>query len=126
MSRVLRTDNHIAPLLLAIGLLLPGCTVQPWQTLDQSQPLELRILHTNDMHSHIAGIDNYGNACVADADCRGGRRARFRDSGTYDGKGQTQGRIGEFKVNVRIRKSRQAQYSHQGFRDVQGVLLRTV
>ena len=72
MSRVLRTDNHIAPLLLAIGLLLPGCTVQPWQTLDQSQPLELRILHTNDMHSHIAGIDNYGNACVADADCRGG------------------------------------------------------
>ncbi|MCR4665771.1 MAG: bifunctional metallophosphatase/5'-nucleotidase [Desulfovibrio sp.] len=30
------------------------------------------ILHANDTHGHVAGIDKYGNACVDDTDCRGG------------------------------------------------------
>lgn len=34
--------------------------------------LELVILHTNDTHSHIAGIDAYGNACFSPENRRGG------------------------------------------------------
>lgn len=33
---------------------------------------ELRILHTNDTHAHLAGLDERGNACFTDAACRGG------------------------------------------------------
>ncbi len=34
--------------------------------------LELSILHTNDTHSHIAGVNKYGNACFEDETCKGG------------------------------------------------------
>lgn len=33
---------------------------------------DLLILHTNDTHSHIAGIDKDGGACFDDTNCRGG------------------------------------------------------
>ena len=33
---------------------------------------DLLILHTNDTHSHVAGIDAGGNPCMDDASCRGG------------------------------------------------------
>ena len=34
--------------------------------------IELVVLHTNDTHSYVAGINAHGNACFNDANCRGG------------------------------------------------------
>lgn len=39
-------------------LLLCGCAKQP------APPLDLVLLHTNDIHSYAAGRDEYGNACL--------------------------------------------------------------
>lgn len=38
----------------------------------QEDGLELVILHTNDTHSFLAGMDGYGNACLENGDCAGG------------------------------------------------------
>lgn len=51
-------------LLLAAGVSLSGCA---WQDSTpepawEKQGLDLVILHTNDTHSHVAGIDKHGNA----------------------------------------------------------------
>lgn len=56
---------------LCLGLLLAGCAVS--QAKPQAQDgLELVILHVNDTHAHVAGIDKRGNAAFAEADSRGG------------------------------------------------------
>lgn len=34
--------------------------------------LELEIVHTNDTHSYVAGLDRYGNPCRDDQSCKGG------------------------------------------------------
>ena len=47
-------------------LLLCGCAKQP------APPLDLVLLHTNDIHSYAAGRDEYGNACLQSGDCTGG------------------------------------------------------
>ena len=58
-------------LALAMVLLLPAC--QSGRVIvGEEKGLELVVLHTNDTHSHIAGVDKYGNACFDDADCTGG------------------------------------------------------
>lgn len=51
-------------LLLAAGLSLSGCAWEggPLGFLKEKKGLELVVLHTNDTHSHVAGIDKYGNA----------------------------------------------------------------
>lgn len=60
----------VLALLLAM-VLLPAC--QSGRVIvGEEKGLELVVLHTNDTHSHIAGVDKYGNACFADADCTGG------------------------------------------------------
>lgn len=59
--------------ILGFLLLLPAC--QPGQVpvgQEKAAGLELVILHTNDIHSHIAGVDKYGNACFAEEGCTGG------------------------------------------------------
>ena len=51
-------------LLLASGLTLSGCAWLngPTPAPQEEAGLELVLLHTNDTHSHVAGIDKYGNA----------------------------------------------------------------
>lgn len=56
---------------LSIGLLLSGCSRHHVQEPAQ-EGLELVILHVNDTHAHVAGIDKYGNAAFSEADSRGG------------------------------------------------------
>lgn len=69
-------SHHVATvcsalLFLALTLAQGGCS--PVRHASPAEGgLALTILHTNDTHSHIAGISKYGNACFDDADCRGG------------------------------------------------------
>ena len=69
-------SHHVATvcsalLFLALSLAQGGCS--PARHASPAEgALSLTILHTNDTHSHIAGINKYGNACFDDADCRGG------------------------------------------------------
>lgn len=69
-------SHHVATvctalLFLALSLVQGGCS--PARHASPAEgALSLTILHTNDTHSHIAGINKYGNACFDDADCRGG------------------------------------------------------
>ena len=57
--------------LLVLTLAQGGCS--PAQRPSSAEGgLALTILHTNDTHSHIAGINSYGNACFDDEKCRGG------------------------------------------------------
>ena len=69
-------SHHVATvcsalLFLALSLAQGGCS--PARHASPAEgALSLTILHTNDIHSHIAGINKYGNACFDDADCRGG------------------------------------------------------
>ena len=62
--------------LLCLGLLLSGCTTRqakvPGSSSETQRGLELVILHVNDTHSHVAGIDKYGNASFSEAKSRGG------------------------------------------------------
>ena len=55
-------------LLLAAGLSLSGCCAWegcPLNFLKEKKGLELTVLHTNDTHSHVAGIDKRGNAAFS-------------------------------------------------------------
>lgn len=64
-----------APLLclVGLGLLLSGCTAgRPAESAAAQDGLELVILHVNDSHAHVAGIDANGNAGFSEAGSRGG------------------------------------------------------
>lgn len=69
-------SHHVATvctalLFLALSLVQGGCS--PARHASPAEgALSLTILHTNDTHSHIAGINKYGNTCFDDTDCRGG------------------------------------------------------
>ena len=69
-------SHHVATvctalLFLALSLVQGGCS--PARHASPAEgALSLTILHTNDTHSHIAGIDAYGNACFDDEGSRGG------------------------------------------------------
>ena len=58
-------------LLLALSLTQGSCS-HTQRPSPVEGGLDLTILHTNDTHSHIAGINDHGNACFDDTDCRGG------------------------------------------------------
>ena len=63
-------------LLLAAGLSLSGCCAWegcPLNFLKEKKGLELTVLHTNDTHSHVAGIDKCGNAAFSVEKSIGGR-----------------------------------------------------
>ena len=61
-------------LLLAAGITLSGCAWEgcPLNFLKEKKGLELTVLHTNDTHSHVAGIDKYGNAAFGTEKSVGG------------------------------------------------------
>ena len=71
MLRALLTRScHSALIVLCCALLaLTACAPKIKQTGPKA---DLLILHTNDTHAHIAGIDKNGNACMEDRNCRGG------------------------------------------------------
>lgn len=72
---------------LMIWILLTGCSTQSTSFLPAStDPLELIILYVNDTHSHIAGIDEYGNAT-------------FSEEGSYGGFGRIAAAILQAKEN---------------------------
>ena len=58
-------------LLFTLSLIQEGCS-HPHRLSLEEDCLALTILHTNDTHSHLAGINKYGNACFDDEECRGG------------------------------------------------------
>lgn len=63
-------------------LLRRGATLALWALLaaggaqaggtEAARGGELRLLHTNDTHAHLAGLDARGQACFTDEACRGG------------------------------------------------------
>lgn len=53
-------------LLTGLGLFALPCTAQ------NNAGLDLILLHTNDLHSYIAGRDTHGNACFKSEGCTGG------------------------------------------------------
>ena len=63
-------------------LLRRGATLALWALLaaggaqaggtEAARGGELRLLHTNDTHAHLAGLDAQGQACFTDEACRGG------------------------------------------------------
>ena len=61
-------------LLLASGLALSGCAWKgcPPKAPEAGKGLELTVLHTNDTHSHVAGIDKRGNAAFGTEKSVGG------------------------------------------------------
>ena len=63
--------HAVLPLLLALLLPLSGCIRQGGDHVP-SGGLELVILHTNDTHSHVAGIDVHGNASFEESRSIGG------------------------------------------------------
>lgn len=65
--RFLFSTRFILASIAAISLILTsGC-----QSIKDKKEVTVEILHSNDMHSHFAGIKN-GSACITENDCEGG------------------------------------------------------
>lgn len=62
--------SPLTALLCALFLIAAACTPAQHTTTDDA--LELRLLHVNDTHAFLAGIDDHMNACFEATDCRGG------------------------------------------------------
>lgn len=59
--------------LLCLAFFLSGCAApRPSERASAQRGLELVILHVNDTHAHVAGIDEDGNASFSEAGSRGG------------------------------------------------------
>mgnify|MGYP001129023291 CR=1 FL=1 len=74
MHHLLRERMRLLPftaLLCALCLLMVACAPAHRKTTPDAG-LELRLLHVNDTHAFLAGIDDRMNACFEAADCRGG------------------------------------------------------
>ena len=74
MHHLLRERMRLLPLtalLCALFLLMVACAPAHRKTTPDAD-LELRLLHVNDTHAFLAGIDEHMNACFEAADCRGG------------------------------------------------------
>ena len=74
MHHLLRERMRLLPLtalLCALFLLMVACAPAHRKTTPDAG-LELRLLHVNDTHAFLAGIDEHMNACFEAADCRGG------------------------------------------------------
>ena len=74
MHHLLRKRMRLLPftaLLCALFLLMVACAPAHRKTTPDAG-LELRLLHVNDTHAFLAGIDEHMNACFEAADCRGG------------------------------------------------------
>ena len=60
----------IAVLFFCVALALAACAPRQGSYVDTKA--DLLILHANDTHAHIAGIDQDGHFCTQDDTCRGG------------------------------------------------------
>ncbi len=68
-----KTSRTVSWLFLVIVLLSTGCALKKADTgKDAAEKADLFILHTNDTHSYMAGLDASGAPCVDDAQCFGG------------------------------------------------------
>ncbi len=65
------TRSFVLFLLLTTGLAFTACAPRAPAPAEETG-LELVILHTNDTHAHVAGLDDRGNAAFDPADSRGG------------------------------------------------------
>lgn len=61
----------VTALLCTLFLIAAACATAP-RTTSPDDGLELRLLHVNDTHAFLAGIDDHMNACFEATDCRGG------------------------------------------------------
>lgn len=61
----------VTALLCALFLLMAACAPAHHKATP-NDGLELRLLHVNDTHAFLAGIDDRMNACFEATDCRGG------------------------------------------------------
>jgi len=71
MKKILYS-RYILGLVLAGVLAISGCAGKDFSPKGERGGLDLVILHTNDTHSHVAGIDKYGNASFDESKSRGG------------------------------------------------------
>lgn len=74
MHHLLRERTLPSPLtalLCALFLMVAACAPTQREAMPDDG-LELRLLHVNDTHAFLAGIDGHGNACFTATDCRGG------------------------------------------------------
>lgn len=66
-----RTLPPLTALLCALFLVVTACAPIRREAVPDDG-LELRLLHVNDTHAFLAGIDDRMNACFEASDCRGG------------------------------------------------------
>lgn len=74
MHHLLRKRMLLLPataLLCTLFLMVAACT-PAHRKASPGDGLELRLLHVNDTHAFLAGIDGQMNACFEATDCRGG------------------------------------------------------
>lgn len=71
LSRERTLPSPFTALLCALLLLMAACAPAHHKATPDDG-LELRLLHVNDTHAFLAGIDDHMNACFEATDCRGG------------------------------------------------------
>lgn len=71
LSRERTLPSPFTALLCAFFLILAACA-PAHREASPDDGLELRLLHVNDTHAFLAGIDDRMNACFEASDCRGG------------------------------------------------------
>ena len=73
MTKILSRVRAAALMLTLCASLLAGfCLLSPACPAQDAAGLELLLLHTNDLHSYLAGRDAHGNACLQSEGCTGG------------------------------------------------------
>ena len=71
LSRERTLPSPFTALLCTLFLILTACAPAHHKATPDDG-LELRLLHVNDTHAFLAGIDDRMNACFEASDCRGG------------------------------------------------------
>ena len=67
-----RLCSRACALIVCAGLLTVFCLYSLPCMAQNTAGLDLILLHTNDLHSYIAGRDSHGNACFKSEGCTGG------------------------------------------------------
>ena len=67
-----RLCSRACALIVCAGLLTVFCLYSLPCMAQNTAGLDLILLHTNDLHSYIAGRDSHGNACYQSEGCTGG------------------------------------------------------
>lgn len=74
MHHLSRKQTRLLPVtaLLCVFFLFMAACAPAHRKTSPSDGLELRLLHVNDTHAFLAGLDDHMNACFKATDCRGG------------------------------------------------------